>query len=96
MQYEHDVYSEQRFDEVVIAKFNSFQITIPSSTQIVPRKIFSTWIPLSKRIYYSRGGVVWNRQLSFSLSALRIQNLFEESSSFPELRRLAVGVPISF
>lgn len=93
---DNNVYSEQGFDEVAIAKFSGFQIAIPSSTHTVPRKIFSTWVPLPKRLYHTKGGVIWDKQLSFSLSELRIQNLFSKSSIFPELRRLAVGVPISF
>ena len=96
MQCNNNVYSEQGFDEVAIAKFSDFQIAIPSSTHTVPRKIFSTWVPFPKRIYHTKGGVIWGRQLSFSLSELRIQNLFSKSSIFPELKRLAVGVPISF
>lgn len=90
------VQSEQVFDEVAIANFRGFQIAIPSRTQTIPRKIFSTWVPLPKRIYHTSGGMIWDRQLIFSLSQLRIQNLFSKSSIFPELKRLAVGVPISF
>lgn len=96
MQYDNNVYSKQGFDEVAIAKFRGFQIVIPSKSQTVPRKIFSTWVPLPKRIYHTRGGIIWGRQLSFPLSDLRIQSLFKKPSIFPELSRLAVGVPISF
>lgn len=95
MQYD-DIRSKLGFDEVAIAQFSGFQIAIPSISQTVPQKIFSTWVPLPKRFYHTKGGVIWSRQLSFSLSELRIQNLFKKSSVFPELRRLAVGVPISF
>ncbi|EKU97886.1 hypothetical protein Lepto7375DRAFT_7131 [Leptolyngbya sp. PCC 7375] len=95
MQYD-GLRSEEVFNEVAIAQCNGFQIAIPSKTQIVPRKIFSTWVPLAKRVYHSKGGIIWDRQLSFSLSELRIQNLFKRSSIFPELNRLAVGIPISF
>ena len=94
---QHDeVRSEQAFNEVAIAKFKEFQIAIPSKNQTVLRKIFSTWVPLPKRIYHTRGGMIWDRQLIFPLSKLRIQNLFKESSVFPELKRLAAGIPISF
>ncbi len=95
MRYD-DVRSKQVFNEVAIAKFKGFQIAIPSRTQTVPRKIFSTWVPLPKRTYHTKGGIIWDRQLSFSLSKLRIQSFFAKSSVFPELKRLAVGVPISF
>lgn len=95
MQYDN-VRSEQVFNEVAIAKCSGFQIAIPSKTQIVPRKIFSSWVPLPKRVYHSKGGVIWGSQLSFSLSELRMQSLFEKSSIFPELNRLAVGIPVSF
>ena len=95
MQYD-DVCSRQVFNEVAIAQFSDFQIAIPSTTHTIPRKIFSTWVPLPKRLYHTKGGVIWDKQLSFSLSELRIQNLFSKSSIFPELKRLAVGVPISF
>ena len=95
MQY-NDVCSEQGFNEVAIAKFSAFQIAIPSKTQTIPRKIFSTWVPLPKRIYHTRGGIIFDKQLIFSLSELRIQSLFTQSSIFPELKRLAVGIPISF
>lgn len=88
--------TEHTFNEVAIAKFKGFQIAIPSRTEVIPRKIFSTWVPLPKRIYHTKGGIIWDRQLSFSLAELKIQNLFTRSSLFPELKRLAVGIPISF
>ena len=96
MQYDNNVHAKQGFDEVAIAKFSNFQIAIPSKTQTIPRKIFSTWVPLPKRIYHSRGGIIWNKKLSFTLSEFKIQNLFEQSPLFPELKRLAIGMPISF
>ncbi|WP_163702150.1 hypothetical protein [Adonisia turfae] len=95
MQYDA-LRSGEVFNEVAIAKCSGFQIAIPSKTQIVPRKIFSTWVSLPKRVYHSKGGIIWGGQLSFSLSDLRIQSLFEKSSVFPKLNRLAIGIPISF
>ncbi len=90
------IQSDKVFNEVAIATLKDFQIAIPSRIQTIPRKIFSTWVPLPKRIYNTKGGVIWNRRLLFRLSCLRIENLFPKSSPFPELKRLAGGIPISF
>lgn len=87
---------EKVFGEIVIADFGDFQIAIPSDTQIIPRKIFSTWVPLPKRIYANEGIVIWHGQPLFYLSELKISNLFPHPSPFPELKRLAKGIPISF
>ena len=84
------------FNEIVIASFGHFQIAIPSGKKIVSQKIFSSWIPLPQRVYDNKGVLVWNRRSFFSLSELKISNLFQKPSPFPELKRLAKGIPVSF
>ncbi|NEQ53539.1 MAG: hypothetical protein F6K11_25950 [Leptolyngbya sp. SIO3F4] len=87
---------EKVFNEIVVASFEGFQIAIPSGKEVIPRKIFSSWVPLPQRIYDSKGVLIWNGRSFFSLSELRISNLFKRPSPFPEIRRLAKGIPISF
>lgn len=87
---------EDQFNEFSIANFGDFQIAIPSGEIQTSYKIFSNSVFLPKRYYSSSGVLIWDQYPAFSLSSLKIENLFPKNSPFPSVKHLSVGVPVSF
>lgn len=84
------------FDEVAIADFDQFQITVLTKTKIVSKCILSVRVPVPERLYQSQGWLIYDQQVIAHISDLQIGLVFSESSPFKSVRRLAPSIPVSF
>ncbi|MEO1388452.1 MAG: hypothetical protein AAFV85_13920 [Cyanobacteria bacterium J06634_6] len=87
---------ERLFNEVIVADLNQFQIAVLTTTQQAKRQIFSTWVPVPKRIYQSQGWLICNQKIVAHFDKLEIGLVFPAGSPFNISRRIAPGVPIAF
>ncbi|WP_299414151.1 hypothetical protein [Acaryochloris sp. IP29b_bin.148] len=83
-------------DQVAIADLKDFQLIIPTTTQVFPKAIFSTWVDIPKRLYAEEGWMVTNGGDIAALHGLAFDTHIATSTPFQLSQRLGPGVPISF
>ena len=84
------------FDEVAIADFGPFQIAVLTTTHTVHRPLLSVPIPVTERVYQTRGYLIRDRQIIASLSGLEIGAIGSEHPLFKPIQRLAPAVALAF
>lgn len=97
---ERQKFPKKNFNELVIADFKTFQIAVPTRSNLVKKRIFSTWITIPQREYATHGWLVWQQKVVALLQGLQVGPVVlpQEQAEFPfqVARRLSASVPISF
>ena len=84
------------FSQVVVANLKYCQIAIPTTTQLVNKRIFSTIVAVPERIYSPEGWMLVNGQTVATIQSLEISPVGGENSPFTVHPHLGPAVPISF
>ena len=90
------LFSCQKFEQVVIADFGNFQIAVPTTTKTIKKRIFSAWVTVKERIYHSQGWLICAGELVAYIKELKIGAIFLDKSPFKPIKRLSASIPLSF
>lgn len=82
--------------EVAIANFGTWQVAIPTDSNLVERQIFSAVVPVPERSYLSRGWATDREQMIANLEGLAIRPAVTTNSPANLPLRLGPGVPLDF
>lgn len=85
-----------QYDQVAIADLRDCQLIIPTTTQVVSKAIFSTWVDVPKRLYASEGWMVASGETISALHGLAFDTNIADGTPFKLSQRLGPGIPISF
>ncbi|MEM9567937.1 MAG: hypothetical protein AAF974_06475 [Cyanobacteria bacterium P01_E01_bin.34] len=84
------------FSQVVVANLKYCQIAIPTTTQLVAKRIFSTPVDIPERIYAAEGWMIVDGQTAATIQSLQISPLGGDNSPFSVHPHLGPAVPITF
>ena len=90
------LFPNKRFDEVVIADLSHFQVAVPTTSKLIKKRIFSTWVSVPERIYDSQGWLICARRLVAYIKGLEVGAIFSQESPFEPIKRINPTIPISF
>lgn len=97
---ERQKFPKKYFNELVIADFKTFQIAVPTRSNPVKKRIFSTWITVPQRKYATHGWLVWQQKVGAFLQGLKLGPVVLPQAQvelpFQVARRLSTSIPISF
>lgn len=90
------LFPNKRFNQVVIADLNHFQIAVPTTSKLVKKRILSAWVFVPERVYDSQGWLICDRQIIAYIKGLEVGALLSDGSPFKPIRRINPTIPISF